>query len=222
MTAGSTSELFARAFCREIKITVPPERWVCTLDYQDALEEMKLRQGVTVCSTWEPYSSWMLERDDAIQVMCTTRELDPLVVDFWWRQRTRTGQPLMTGSRVSCLRGTIVWRVGATSSRRGSLPCANASSASIPRTTTHARGRALFVVHRDEAYGCGRGVQRGLRSGLFCLGKRRSSIAGPHPLAGIDSPCQPVARGRPGRLNMSTQKHSMGSPAPARRHPVAA
>jgi hypothetical protein len=81
VTAGSTSELFARAFCREIKIDIPSERWVHTLDYHDALEEMNLRHGVTVCSTWEPYSSWMLERDDAIQVMCTTGEFDPLVVD---------------------------------------------------------------------------------------------------------------------------------------------
>ena len=81
VTAGSTSELFAKTLCRHLRIVPKPEQWFCTADYHDALEAMRGTRGVAVCSTWEPYSSWMRQQDPTVGVLCTTADFAPLVID---------------------------------------------------------------------------------------------------------------------------------------------
>jgi hypothetical protein len=81
VTAGSTSELFAKAVCRHFGFEVPPERWLRTVDYHDALDAIMYCSGVAVCSTWEPYSSWMQASDPGISLLCTTADFEPLVMD---------------------------------------------------------------------------------------------------------------------------------------------
>jgi len=94
VTAGSTSELFAKTLCRRLGIMPKPPQWWRTADYHDALEAMRGTSGVTICSTWEPYSSWMRQQDPTIGVLCTTADFAPLVVDCLVTTTNRDGKEI--------------------------------------------------------------------------------------------------------------------------------
>lgn len=82
VTHGSTAELLALEYARIIEGRAPrSETWIRARGYDHAHELMQKAVGPVVCSTWEPYASWLMDALPDVRVLFSTKECRPLVID---------------------------------------------------------------------------------------------------------------------------------------------